>query len=68
MTSWAETCSLCGNETLWWTNRLAYKVCMRCAADPLAALEVLARRVPGGVQRVRSWGILDPQEGSCDIT
>jgi hypothetical protein len=54
--SWAETCSRCGNDRLWWRSRTGYLVCMVCARDPLDALETLARRASTAVvRRVQTW-------------
>jgi hypothetical protein len=51
-----ETCGLCGNQLFWWRSRSGYQVCMTCHPDPLAALEILARRgKPGLVQHVQAW-------------
>ena len=49
--SWDDTCSLCGNDLLWWRSRTGYRVCMRCYPDPLGALEILARRGPTRVRQ-----------------
>ena len=61
--SWVETCSVCGNDLYWWRSRcFDYRVCMRCSADPLQALEVLARRGPPGlIKRVQSWRLQDAE-------
>jgi hypothetical protein len=51
-----DTCGVCGNQLFWWRSRSGYRVCMACHPDPLAALEILARRgQPGMVQRVQAW-------------
>src|SRR5262245_7053124 len=60
MTDWRDTCH-CGNSLFWWRSRSGYRVCMRCCRDPLGALETLGRRIPGGVQRVKSLGLQDPR-------
>jgi hypothetical protein len=53
---WDDTCSVCGNQLMWWRSRSGYRVCMPCNPDPLAALEILARRgKPGLVQQVQAW-------------
>jgi hypothetical protein len=46
---------VCGNTSRWWHGRSEYLVCAMCFPDPCDALEVLARRLPGGVQRVQRW-------------
>jgi len=68
--SWAETCGVCGNTLLWWRSKSGYRVCMICARDPMAALEVLARRAsPAAVTRVQTWrqsvNHPEPQAGSA---
>jgi hypothetical protein len=51
-----DTCGVCGNQLFWWRSRSGYRVCMTCHPDPLAALEILARRGrPGMVQQVQAW-------------
>jgi hypothetical protein len=51
-----DTCSVCGNQLLWWRSRSGYRVCMTCNPDPVTALETLARRgKPGLVQQVQGW-------------
>jgi hypothetical protein len=35
--TWADTCSRCGNDRLWWRSRSGYLVCLVCARDPLEA-------------------------------
>jgi hypothetical protein len=53
---WHETCARCGNTLWWWRSRHGYRVCMVCAKDPMAALEVLARRAGAQeVYQVRAW-------------
>ena len=52
--SWMDTCSRC-QGTRFWPSRSGYRVCMTCCHDPFDALEILARRVPGGVARVQGW-------------
>jgi hypothetical protein len=53
--SLAETCGVCGNDRFWWRSKSGYQVCMRCARDAFAALELLARRRPGAVPQVQRW-------------
>jgi hypothetical protein len=55
--SWADTCGVCGNDLFWWRSKVGnYLVCMRCAPDPVQALELLARRGPPGlIRRVQAW-------------
>jgi hypothetical protein len=61
MTTWDNACSCCGHDVLWWRSRSGDQVCVRCAADPLAALEILARRGrPGLVKEVQSCCLQDP--------
>jgi hypothetical protein len=60
---WEDVCGICDNDNaaLWWRSRLGYKVCRRCAATPLDALELLARRGrPGLVSEVQAWGLQGP--------
>jgi hypothetical protein len=52
--SWTETCGVCGS-TRFWPSKRGYLVCYACCPDPLAALEILGRRVPGGVTLVQRW-------------
>jgi hypothetical protein len=54
MSQWDETCGICGQQGRWWTSRSGDRVRMVCAPDPFAALQTLARRVPGGVPSVQS--------------
>ena len=56
--TFAETCGICGNDRYFWTSKTGYRVCMSCSGpDPLAALELLARRAVGthAVQAVQRW-------------
>jgi hypothetical protein len=47
-----DPCQTCGNRLLWWRSRTAVLVCMRCAPNPLEALEALQQSV-GKVVRER---------------
>jgi hypothetical protein len=55
MSQWDAKCGICEQQGRWWTSRSGDRVCMVCAPDPFAALQTLARRVPGGVPLVQSW-------------
>jgi hypothetical protein len=58
--SFDEVCGVCGGRTFW-TSRRGYLVCWRCSAgDAWLALEILGRRIPGGVKLVQSWRLQDP--------
>ena len=58
MGQWDDSCGRCGNSRLWWRSRMGYLVCMVCSKDPLAALEVLARRAGSdAVQQVQRWQV-----------
>jgi hypothetical protein len=54
---WDDTCGVCGNTSFWWTSKVrGFKVCMRCVADPIDALVILARYgKPGLVAEVLAW-------------
>jgi hypothetical protein len=63
---WTETCSVCGNDRLWWRSRSGYLVCMVCCRDPLAPLAVLARRAStAAVTRVQTWRQAAEERTAC---
>jgi hypothetical protein len=54
--SYAETCSVCLNQTRWWRSKTGYQVCAVCSVTPFEALEILARRGPPGlIKTVQGW-------------
>jgi hypothetical protein len=58
---WQDTCSLCGRSRFW-PSKSGYFVCAICHPDALGALEILGRRVPGGVKTVQSWRLRELPE------
>jgi hypothetical protein len=53
-------CGICGTTDRWGKSRSGYLICMICHPDPCQALEIFARRVPGGVKQVQSWRLEEP--------
>jgi hypothetical protein len=68
-----EVCGVCGQDGWWWRSKTGERVCLKCWPHCMDALEVLARRRPGGVKRVQSWwaGLASPSRHSkwdSDVT